>query len=94
MRRAVSLLVLTMSLAVCGFARGATPIPANQRDTFQDGTVDNWTDGPNGAPPQVIATGGPAGAGDQYMKITSDSHLATFNLTQFAALLAQSGVKW
>ena len=86
MRRVVPLFLITQIVLVsaCGFARGATPIPASQKDTFQDGTTDNWTNGPSGDPLQVIANGGPAGAGDQYLKITSSSHLATFNLTQWA----------
>src|SRR4051812_26795060 len=81
MRCVVScILVVT---AACGFAR-ATTITAGQTDTFTDGTPDNWTNGPVAPAVQVISTGGPAGAGDKYLKITSDSHLATFNLTQWS----------
>jgi hypothetical protein len=38
-------------------------------DDFQDGTTLSWSEGPNGlSPPTNIANGGPAGAGDKYVR--------------------------
>jgi hypothetical protein len=56
----------------------ANALMVGQIDTFQDGTTDNWTAGGVGnpsklppTPPFVMPNGGPAGAGDQFLVITS-----------------------
>lgn len=65
-------------------------ITLNQVDTFQTGTTLNWAGGSN---PIHIASGGPAGAGDGYLQISSTSfHLATYNLVQWAGDYAAAGV--
>lgn len=47
-----------------------------QIDTFQDGTVMGWQTGPTDpSPPANIPNGGPAGAGDRYMLLTSSGGL-------------------
>lgn len=51
-------------------------ITFGQIDTFQDGTVMGWQTGPTDpSPPANIANGGPAGAGDRYMLLTSSGGL-------------------
>lgn len=91
---------------VCLLLLGATPVPiaravtAGQSDTFQDGTTDNWTNGhpTTGTPPTNIGTGGPAGAGDKFLEITSsggagaDSRLTTFNRTQWLGNYVAAGI--
>jgi hypothetical protein len=76
-------------------------------DTFQDGTTDNWFAGGLGppaqippTPPQNVATGGPAGAGDKFLKITADSptpntpgsRIVALNLMQWSGNYLASGV--
>lgn len=62
----------------------AASIVAGQVDDYEDGTVQNWT-GSFVGPPTNVATGGPAGAGDNYLQVISTggggpgSKLATFN---------------
>ena len=75
-----------------------------QIDTFQDGTRDGWFAGGLGLgqvppiPPQVVANGGPAGTGDQYLQITAvggngaGSRLVAINLTQWAGDYLTSGI--
>lgn len=73
-------------LAACLFAAaglafaplgGASAVTVGQVDNFEDGTTQGWTValGPFGAvhpaPPANIATGGPAGAGDNFLMLTS-----------------------
>jgi hypothetical protein len=59
---------------VWGTTAGAQVHPG-QRDTFEDGTTQNWTVGvlgaPHPAPPVNVPTGGPAGAGDNYLLLTA-----------------------
>lgn len=73
-------------------------------DTFEDGTTQGWTVavGPVGgvhpAPPANIADGGPAGAGDNYLQLTSvggagaGSRLAAINLGQWTGDYIAAGV--
>lgn len=51
----------------------AYAISPGQIDTFQDGTTQNWENGgAAGAPPVVnVNGGGPAGAGDRFIMVTS-----------------------
>lgn len=66
-----------------------------QVDTFQDGTLMNWTGGAN---PSNVATGGPAGSGDRFLLLTSNggsgsgSRLATYNDNQWAGNYQAAGV--
>ncbi len=60
---------LLLGCLIAGVARGSPAL--NQKDTFQDGTPQNWTNGVGAPDPLNIATGGPAGAGDRYLQISS-----------------------
>lgn len=57
-------------------------ISLGKLDDFQDGSVQGWS---GGAAPTNIADGGPSGAGDRFLQITSDGssgaggRLATYN---------------
>jgi hypothetical protein len=66
---AVSLIFLAGAAAPAGAA-----IIAGQADDFEDGTIQDWFAGgasnPNG--PSNVATGGPAGAGDNYMLLRAN----------------------
>ena len=54
---------------------GARAATIGQIDTFQDGTTQGWVTAilgsPNPAPPVNVPTGGPLGAGDSFMQLTS-----------------------
>lgn len=90
---------MKLSLAACFatpllVATAASALTFGQIDTFEDGTTANWVVGVIGgvhpAPPQNVADGGPDGAGDNYLRLTSfggngpGSHLTVVNLTQWA----------
>lgn len=80
-------LLASLLLAVTAIASAVT---LNQVDTFQDGTTSSWL---GGASPTNISTGGPMGAGDRYLQISSsNSHLATFNSAQWSGNYTASGV--
>ena len=53
----------------------AAQITVGHRDTFEDGTTQGWATSllgsPNPAPPVNVPTGGPAGAGDHFLQLTS-----------------------
>jgi hypothetical protein len=80
---------------------GFSALPANasvvlgQIDDFQDGTVMNWS---GGASPTNITTGGPSGAGDKYLQITSTGgfgpggKLATYCDVQWSGDFTSAGV--
>ena len=78
----------------------AYAVNSGQIDTFQDGTTDSWTNGhPTiGTPPANVGTGGPAGAGDKFLEITSngaggtDSRLVAFNRTQWLGNYVAAGI--
>jgi hypothetical protein len=72
-------------------------------DTFEDGTVQNWTVnllgmGVSQAPPVNVPTGGPAGVNDNYLLLSSiggtgnGSRLAGANLAQWAGDYIASGI--
>ncbi|MHB8068448.1 MAG: hypothetical protein ACYDIC_11175 [Desulfobaccales bacterium] len=48
-------------------------------DTFQDGTTQHWIVGatPSPAPPVNVPSGGPAGAGDAYLRLTATGDLTS-----------------
>jgi len=67
---------IALALIVAAIPTVASAVVIGQIDTFQDGTTDGWTAGGVGGkfpptPPFVMPTGGPAGAGDQFLVITS-----------------------
>lgn len=78
MSRSTALLTASLVTLVvsAGLAMSAgAQITAGQRDDFQNGTTQNWRVGilgaPNPVPPVNVPTGGPAGADDRYLKLTS-----------------------
>lgn len=86
-------------------------LSVGQKDTFSDGTTQNWSiqvfagGGPLGSPPAEaypanISTGGPAGANDNYLQLTSlgglgpGSRLSVFNFNnQWAGNYLDAGVE-
>jgi len=96
------LMAVVVTIVMVPVAFGATIGP---KDTFQDGTTDNWFAGGLGLgqvppiPPQVVSSGGPAGAGDQFLKITATgipgapgSRIVAINLSQWAGNYLTSGI--
>jgi len=87
MKRMALFLSFFLLVLLC-VAQRASAVAVGQIDTFQDGTTDNWTNGPFAPPVVNIASGGPAGAGDRYIQLTADgggagSRLTTFNFQQW-----------
>ena len=80
--RSIILTIVAGFLAAPSVA--AASVVAGQVDDYEDGTVQNWTGSFVGQPTNV-ATGGPAGVGDNYLQVISTggagpgSKLATFN---------------
>jgi len=68
-----------------------------QTDTFQDGTTDGWQTGRSGSP-RNVSTGGPAGAADAFLEMTSTgtggpgSKAIIFNHAQWAGNYTSAGV--
>ena len=62
-------------LVVLGLFSQASGAVIGQVDNFEDGTTQGWVVGllgaPSPAPPQNIPNGGPLGAGDNYLQLTS-----------------------
>lgn len=95
--------VLGPALALAGGlllpASGSAQITLNQVDTFQgSSSTVGWGTGAGAPTPTVITTGGPAGAGDQYMQLASDggagagSRLTVFNRAQWLGNYNAAGV--
>lgn len=88
-----------LAFAILAMASFATSLKATivlgQVDDFEDGSVFEWN---GGASPTNIATGGPAGAGDNYLQITADrpsgpgSRLAMYNDHQWTGDYIGAGV--
>ena len=99
----MKLLVVSVLTAV-SLTFSAPAATIGQIDTFQDGTTDGWFAGGLGlgqvpaVPPQVIANGGPRGAGDQYLQITgvggagAGSKIAAINTTQWGGNYLSPGI--
>jgi hypothetical protein len=61
-----------------------------QIDNFEDGTLQGWTAGAtNPNAPTNVATGGPAGANDNYLRLSSNGQSAGGKLVAFS-----SGAQW
>lgn len=76
-----------VAVAVCmasSSAAVATPT-LNQVNDFENGQIAGWTNGGRAPDPANIATGGPAGSGDNFLRVTSaggfgaGSRLVTLN---------------
>jgi hypothetical protein len=80
----------------------ASGLTVGQADTFEDGTTQNWVVGllgaPHPAPPQNIPTGGPAGAGDNFLLLTAiggsgaGNRLTVINATQWTGNFVAAGI--
>jgi hypothetical protein len=89
--------VLLVAPLVLAFAQVGECVTLNQVDTFQ-GSTNNWTDGHAGDNLAVIANGGPNGAGDSYLQVSSGSaggepRLITFNQSQWTGNYIAAHVK-
>ena len=78
-------------------AEGA--VSFGQQDTFQDGTTMSWSEGVNSPnPPTNIATGGPAGINDRFLRNISNggagpgSKMIMFNDAQWTGNYVAAGV--
>ena len=97
---------LAAAVIVCVAAGHALPARAaiimGQVDDFEDGGVESWVVGANSPPANVptnIATGGPAGAADNYLRLSSNGSpslaggtLVVFNSDQWAGDYVAAGV--
>lgn len=71
-------------------AAPATGVTLGQIDDFQDGSLEGWA---GGAAPTNIASGGPGGIGDHYLRISAvNGHLATNNVTTWAGDYVAAGI--
>ncbi len=102
MRPLLPAIALMMVIAIVpSTAHGAS---IGLMDTFQSGTTEGWFAGGLGfgavppVPPHVVATGGPSGAGDQFLQITANgnagpgSKLVAINGTQWAGNYLAAGI--
>ena len=90
----MKLLWIVLSFAIVLSAASAYGVVIGQVDTFQDG-LDNWQGGVGGF--SVAPTGGPAGAGDQYLQLSSGAsplppRLAGINDSQWLGNFTAAGV--
>jgi hypothetical protein len=87
-------------------AVGRADVILGQVDTFETGTTLNWFAGlgfgpPNPLPPVNVATGGPAGAGDNFLLLSSNgdlgfgpgSRLTAMNEAQWAGDYLAAGIQ-
>ena len=88
-----------VAVIVLGFAMSGYAVVPGQTDDFQDGTTQNWMNGPAGAPPIVnFVSGGPGGVGDRYIRIESiggggpGSRLTAFNRAQWLGNYIGQGI--
>jgi hypothetical protein len=90
-------LVVVVFLVFISSPSSAQPIMLGQKDDFQDGTTQNWTNGPSFPDPVNVPTGGPTGAGDRYLRVTSGGlglppRIVAFNVTQWTGNYISAGV--
>ncbi len=81
---------IVFTLAATLTAR-ASVIPVGQVDDFNDGQLNNWLGGGSAmmaVGQEIISTGGPAGAGDQYLQFNSGG------ASNAPRLLASNDVQW
>jgi hypothetical protein len=79
-----------LALALAFAAPPAAGITLLQTDDFQGGTTQGWG---GGASATNIATGGPAGAGDRFLRISSNNNnLGTNNTVQWTGDYIAAGV--
>lgn len=91
--------ILFLAIAASGFmASFVEAVSLYRGSNFQDGTLQDWT---GGADPNLVTSGGPLGAGDAYLRISSNggqgpgSHLATHNSnSQYQGNYLATGAAW
>ena len=83
---------------LCSLATSALALAPGLRDDFQTG-VQGWSSGPaNPTPPLVVASGGPAGAGDSFLRAASSGgagaggKLVVFSGPQWAGDYGAAGI--
>ena len=84
-------LLLVVMIAASASPRLASAVTVGQTDDFEDSTLQSWEagGGSNPNPPTNISTGGPAGVGDQFLRLTSSGssgaggRLVVFNADQW-----------
>ena len=89
--------VAVVAIILLLVAQPASAIVFGQLDAFQDGTTQGWETGQFAPPVTNIATGGPAGAGDRYIRLTADGagaggRLVGFNYTTWTGNYIAAGV--
>lgn len=102
MGRGTRLLVASLVAGACALAgaRADAQVVAGQVDDFEGLTTLGWHvgDPAHPAPPVVIATGGPAGADDAFLRLTSlggndaGSRLSALNTTRWAGNYLAAGI--
>jgi hypothetical protein len=87
------------AIVALGLASGASAVVLGQTDDFQGGTPAGWGTGPaNPNPPSWVASGGPDGEGDGYLRVEanggdgSGGNLVAFNTDQWAGDYLAAGV--
>ena len=97
MRPAVSISILFAAVLIAGSPAFAAPA-LFQRDDFQDGTTEGWTNGSFAVDPVNVPAGGPAGATDRFLRINAKggtgagSRLVAFNRAQWAGDYAAASI--
>ena len=99
------LAVAALASSVCLAATVVSAATIGQIDTFQDLTTNGWFAGglgPGGqvppTPPTTVSSGGPAGAGDAYLRVVATggngpgSRLVAMNFTQWAGDYLAAGI--
>jgi hypothetical protein len=97
--RAARPFLAALLLALAAAPAAKAQVQPNQTDTFQDGTTQNWTNGPLAPDPINVPTGGPAGAGDHFLQFSATGvagdaggRLTIFNRVQWAGNFVSAGV--
>src|SRR5947209_6747748 len=89
---------ISLSISLAALSPGvAWCVALNQVDTFSSGSLNSWTDGHAGSNVLNIGTGGPNGAGDSFLQVSSGTfggatRMITFNRTQWAGNYITAGV--
>jgi hypothetical protein len=98
-KKQIFIAIVWVSAVLIGYPQIASAVVVGQTDTFENGTPQGWIAGffdPH--PPVNVATGGPQGVGDHYLKVTSSgglgagSKLVTFSTTQWTGNYTTAGI--
>jgi hypothetical protein len=94
--RALACALLLLATAILPGSLAALPLTP---DTFEDGTTQGWgVPGLSPNPPANVATGGPGGAGDNYLQLVATGtpaaggRLAVLNSSQWAGNYLDAGI--